>query len=976
MVDTVVEEKPAFKGFEDIYQDTLAREESPDLDPQKPQEDEQPAFFDDIYQSTVKRERDKTIADNLENRSEISRRFRSGIDETQGMLHGAVGIAGDIVGSDTVRDWGYEGYLSNKEEAELNPGTVTRVEDIQSAGDAFTWVTGTIGNLAPTMAEMAVATMIGGAAGSGVPGAGNVVGAVAGAANRGLIKKFINSRIKKALASKAMQKIAKDQGKAAAERTAARIVARNIGATAGLTAGSGALEGGGMYTEHADKVGIENANPYSAAGLGLISGATESLTPGGRVIKRALGMAVQPIERMTKSAARKVLKKAGTKEFLKAVGKQIPKSMLQEGAQELTQGIISTLNAFINDPNEDMLSTENISGYLNSAAGGAVAGLFFGGVEGGFKYGGDKQAAQEKDLENYPLENYQQNQKKIYDLEQNNARTPEEDSELADLKQESDWIKTTPEFKENRTERVEELKTDIASLEKARKLSEADHKTMKLYKQELGDLLDLSVNNRQFESDPMNTANNEDFLEKFIAQEGVKPALRPEVGADAAEWNEYGEFTGPILKQQQARDSKAKTAKQVEDARVREGKPKTPAEKNQKLIDDYNSLSNREVYVPETNEAGQTEANKDEVYWSNQKDIIKTQQEAQKVKNKLVALEAKANPTNKEIQKIAVLEQDLVAHNKKLIAAAPPTTEKVDLVSAKAQENQATIERDEHVVKLEATADKLGLKGAERVTYVADKLKGYDTNVAEKQKAKVEAIAAADTSPKDMKAALEGVEVDPSENQKKSGNYKKAHVKVNGFDIAIENPKGSNRKGTDKSGKSWAQKMKSHYGYFKRSLGKDGDQVDALLNPNDKRSENIFVVDQVDPGTGKFDEHKVMMGYDTAEAAERAYLSNYEAGWGGLGQISEVGRDEFKSWLGDGTRTSRPFSTKAMPGKKKAPVKKAPREKIDVPDVQVKVKYQHEKTGATVTTTVNAREAMAELDTQESIIDKIINCMG
>jgi hypothetical protein len=36
----------------------------------------------------------------------------------------------------------------------------------------------------------------------------------------------------------------------------------------------------------------------------------------------------------------------------------------------------------------------------------------------------------------------------------------------------------------------------------------------------------------------------------------------------------------------------------------------------------------------------------------------------------------------------------------------------------------------------------------------------------------------------------------------------------------------------------------------------------------------VFVVDQVNPRTGEFDEHKVMLGFDTLEEARAAYLAN------------------------------------------------------------------------------------------------------
>ncbi|WP_300456611.1 LPD38 domain-containing protein [Desulfobacula sp.] len=152
------------------------------------------------------------------------------------------------------------------------------------------------------------------------------------------------------------------------------------------------------------------------------------------------------------------------------------------------------------------------------------------------------------------------------------------------------------------------------------------------------------------------------------------------------------------------------------------------------------------------------------------------------------------------------------------------------------------------------------------------------------------------------------VNTDPSDAQKEAGNYKKDHIKIDGLDISIENPDGSTRKGKDVSGKKWESTMHGHYGYFKRTLGKDGDQVDVVIKSGTETSPKVFVVDQVDPGTGKFDEHKVVMGAESQKEAKTLYLSNYEKGWKGFGEITEMGIDDFKAWLKDGKRTKKPLA--------------------------------------------------------------------
>ena len=124
---------------------------------------------------------------------------------------------------------------------------------------------------------------------------------------------------------------------------------------------------------------------------------------------------------------------------------------------------------------------------------------------------------------------------------------------------------------------------------------------------------------------------------------------------------------------------------------------------------------------------------------------------------------------------------------------------------------------------------------------------------------------------------------------------------MHGMQIALENPKGSTRSGTDPNGKSWSVKMKHDYGYIKRTIGKDGDHVDVFIGP-DPDAELVYVVDQQDPSTKDFDEHKCMLGFTTEVNAREAYLSNYEDGWKGLKNITALTMPQFKWWLKRGTQ--------------------------------------------------------------------------
>lgn len=158
----------------------------------------------------------------------------------------------------------------------------------------------------------------------------------------------------------------------------------------------------------------------------------------------------------------------------------------------------------------------------------------------------------------------------------------------------------------------------------------------------------------------------------------------------------------------------------------------------------------------------------------------------------------------------------------------------------------------------------------------------------------------------DIEAARAEVDQNPTEAQKEAGNYKKGHVKIDGYDVTIENPKGSVRSGKDADGNEWSVTMNNDYGYIRGTEGVDGDHIDVFLSDN-LETGDVFVIDQVNPD-GTFDEHKVMYGFKSALAAKRAYLANYSKGWTGLGNITRVSKEEFKKWVNSSHRKTKPFA--------------------------------------------------------------------
>lgn len=159
---------------------------------------------------------------------------------------------------------------------------------------------------------------------------------------------------------------------------------------------------------------------------------------------------------------------------------------------------------------------------------------------------------------------------------------------------------------------------------------------------------------------------------------------------------------------------------------------------------------------------------------------------------------------------------------------------------------------------------------------------------------------------KEIDDARKQVASSPTDAQKEAGNYKKGHITLDGYDLTIENPKGSTRSGVDANGQPWSVTMNNDYGYIRGTQGVDGDHIDVFLS-DDPTTGKVYVIDQVKED-GSFDEHKVMYGFSTAVEARDAYLANYSPDWKGLGTISEVSKEEFRKWVDSSHRKTKPFA--------------------------------------------------------------------
>ena len=99
-------------------------------------------------------------------------------------------------------------------------------------------------------------------------------------------------------------------------------------------------------------------------------------------------------------------------------------------------------------------------------------------------------------------------------------------------------------------------------------------------------------------------------------------------------------------------------------------------------------------------------------------------------------------------------------------------------------------------------------------------------------------------------------------------------IDFRGLMIHVENKPGSVREGP-----GWKTNMKLAYGEFMGTRGVDKDKVDVYVGPY-RMAPNVYIVHQnhvKGPKKDKYDEDKVMLGFESGEQAKEAYLAHYNS---------------------------------------------------------------------------------------------------
>src|ERR1051326_1725883 len=125
----------------------------------------------------------------------------------------------------------------------------------------------------------------------------------------------------------------------------------------------------------------------------------------------------------------------------------------------------------------------------------------------------------------------------------------------------------------------------------------------------------------------------------------------------------------------------------------------------------------------------------------------------------------------------------------------------------------------------------------------------------------------------DQLASIEGQDTGVEFNENK-GKYTLYKSNFHGIPLDVEYRKGDIREGQSQTGKKWRRVMRNEYGNIRRTEGADGEEIDYYMGPNPD-SKKVYVVNQIDQDTGRFDEHKLMLGFDSESSAKASYKKHY-----------------------------------------------------------------------------------------------------
>ena len=280
---------------------------------------------------------------------QITRGWKAGVDQVQGLGYGAMALVGDAIGSEDLLQSGMEGYERNMAEATQHEGNVTSYQDIEGVNDLADYVLYGLGTLAPTMLTAF--------AGGGIGGVAAKVG----------LKKAIASTMTGSVKKRAAAIMAESGiAKAAAQQQAVGQLASIVGGTVGAATATSGMEAGGIFTEIYDETG---QFVWDKALVGGIAAGALDVLPVVSVFKK-LG-----VGEMAKKGITGILLKN------KALSGAL-QTALYEGSTEGVQTIIEKASIKWVDDNYEVFSEQNITEIIDASLLGAIGGVAMGAPAG------------------------------------------------------------------------------------------------------------------------------------------------------------------------------------------------------------------------------------------------------------------------------------------------------------------------------------------------------------------------------------------------------------------------------------------------------------------------------------------------------------------------------------------------------------------------------------------------------------------
>lgn len=288
----------------------------------------------------------------VEEMGEFRKGVNRGIQQTQALGYGGLGLLADVAELPSAAQWGYEGYQRNMEEAQAFPAATPTFSSIDGVGDFLNWTAGTAGELVPTV----LTSLLGGGVGGAV--AKTAIGSVVKkAAVRG-IEDLVASGVERSIATRIVE-----------QQLASQLIQR--GATAGLVGTTTWLESGSNWGQDVAAHGLEGTSPGMDLAFGFASGLSEAIMGAeGSLLRSVLG---------------KPVSEAAEQTFRRTLATTLLRSAPQEGIQEGFQELLSKVNANLQDHNV-ALTADDLTDILDAAAAGALGGIGFGAAESVSKY--------------------------------------------------------------------------------------------------------------------------------------------------------------------------------------------------------------------------------------------------------------------------------------------------------------------------------------------------------------------------------------------------------------------------------------------------------------------------------------------------------------------------------------------------------------------------------------------------------------